>query len=361
MSEDEIIPSTATATDPLLPKPSLSVPERAPSSSDATSTAATTVSNSNEEDANRNEEAAESESAPSAVLLGCCTLIVVLIGLGLVLFVSFFPLWAYLCIRRALSVSQWKGLLAASLLTVLHLRALWISSKYLWILRTMVLPIRRLLFPVVPFVARIESIREQETTQCYAVEGDQPDFRRSVRRHYRRMEKIYRRQGIHHHCVRAETSLVLRDVIPILWEHQKRSTESPLEDFIKRALVVAVVPDGILDLYYSDSSDEKQLVCLQFSILQGHVWHWFMYFCSDSASRAGIWWHGALLAIQRGHAIHGVDWVNAQIHQKESKLHAGYSAAYHYETEVLSQVYPWGWAKRIPDEAISVKLWEPEN
>jgi len=295
----------------------------------------------------------------------------------------------------------------------LHLWLLWTSARYLRVIRTLVLPIRRLLFPLVPFVSRIESLREQETTQYYAVPTSnhhnnnnnntptqRPVFRKSVRRHYKRMEHLYTRHKIQHKAVKAETSLILRDVIPILWEHEQRMTQLawPMEDFLKRLLVVTVVPDGILDLYYMPveesipENDEPttpppqqqlQLVSLQFSVWQGSVWHWFMYFCRTDAAKTGIWWHGALLAIHRGHAAAAaagvnppnnneedseddtgkIHWINAQIHQCDSKVHAGYdSVSPHANQHMVHQLYPWGVSsRRIPPHLFHVRLWDHEN
>jgi hypothetical protein len=343
-------------------------------------------------------------SAPtsSKALLGLCTLALVLVGLGLVLFVSFLPLWMVVILKNTALMRHalWrKSLVLALFLSLVHLLALWFSSFYLYLMRTAwILPIRRLLFPLVPMIARLEAIRERETTQYYLVPSSPssttsstqlaPHFRKSVRRHYKRMEKIYQRSQMNHLCVRADTHLCLKDVIPVIWEQQQRSTDSvtPLTDFIKRALVVTVVPDGILDLYYTattTSGGGGELVAAQFSILQGTVWHWFMYFCRSDHAQAGIWWHGALLAIQRGHVLNNSIqdedegsssssssssnnnsyWVNAQVHQKDSKLHAGYSAAHHTQSNILSQVYPQGWimTRRIPESVLRVRLWDHQG
>lgn len=423
----------------------------------------------------------QSSTPISVAWLGCCTLALVLVGLGVILLCALLPLVLYgilACIVRGTNhnnnAANDRTTMTGSMFLVLlflqclHLRCLWTSARYLSVMRTLVLPLRRLIFPLVPLVARIESIREHESTQYYAVPAtnngeEAPIFRKSVRRHYRRMQKIYQRQtGMEHTCVRAERNLVLRDVIPILWEHQQRTTQQswPLEDFIKRVLVVTLVPDGILDLYYMDiptvntssnegtaantthcvtqrtaavvfdesiptltttttttttavtasaaaanaianvdpshnendsvegtpqgtTDDPKRLVCFQFSILQGNVLHWFMYFCRTEATRAGIWWHGALLAIHRGHFLSRHDdqdtqyWVNAQTHQRDSKLHAGYESANptHNGVEshstannitngiqVLEKIYPWGvTARQIPCELLEARLWDEDK
>ena len=445
---------TGTMQEPLLPRegPPPLFPASASNANSEDGVTNATASNLAVTDDNQTDRAAATtkSSHPSTALLGCCTLALVLVGLGIILLCALLPLALYgilACIFSATNSSFSAhdsitiGFLFPCLLVLqcIHLWCLWISARYLCVIRTLVLPIRRIIFPLVPMVARIESIREKESTQYYAVPspaaggGEVPVFRKSVRRHYRRMQKIYQNRSndnndnndssIKHICVRAERNLVLRDVIPILWEHQQRTTQQswPLEDFIKRVLVVTLVPDGILDLYYmkipdastrlSESTDDthredgppqatandnpsaKQLVCFQFSILQGNVWHWFMYFCRTEATRSGLWWHGALLAIHRGHLLSRLDstgshahdddetdiwyWVNAQTHQRDSKLHAGYQAANPPQNtdenhtpnnncvgdiKILEKIYPWGvTARQIPSELLEVRLWEDQN
>jgi hypothetical protein len=344
-------------------------------------------------------QASAPPSNSNNVLLGLCTLTLVLVGIGVVLSIAGFPLWVYLLllVLPVPAVSEleeswrWQGLVLALIVTFLHCAGLWKSPTYLRIFRTMVLPIRRFLFPLVIVIARIESVREQEPTLYYKVPAAEESaaagpssssssvnmisFRKSVRRHYRRMQKIYQRHNIQHQCVHAETSLNLSHVVPILWEHQKRicnssgseeqeTKKNPVEEFIKRFLVITLVPDGLLDLYYNP---HNKLVSLQFSVLQGSVWHWFMYFCLEEASKTGIWWHGALLAITRGHH-HGntIQWINAQIHQTDSKRNAGFKlACYQEDLEILSHIYPASYrssfTRPIPQEIQTVRLWDNDN
>jgi len=354
---------------------------------------------------NHNSENNEASSPPGtasssrAVLLAGCTLTLISIGIAIVLFVALLPLITLFIFPSSLAVVSTSGLCLVG-----HVYALWRLPTYLAVFRTFALPIRRLLLPLVIAVARIESIREQAPTLYYApaVENDpvasvaeqeeaegevntngstgtvtasSPVFRKSVRRHYKRMQKIYQRHGIRHEAVLAETHLDLCQVMPILWQHETRvcaaasgddgNNNNPVEEFIKRALVITLVPDGILDLYYwtpGDSDDQKEeLCCFQFSILTGKVWHWFMYFCQDSTSRAGIWWHGALLALHRSHAClsHPIRYVNAQVHQTESKQHAGYVPA-HPDTheDLLEQIYPWSFGTRVPEQVRQVCIWD---
>ena len=368
MNLDDAERIEGTAMEPLLSKETAEIIATLPSVT-ATEGTLTTSSSSFPSDQEQGEENVDDadECAPSGILLGLCTLTIVLVGLSLVIFVTFLPIWIYWVASAFISLRYWRGFSIVGLINLFHLRALWVSARYLQVMRILMLPIRRPLLPLVPFVSRIESIREKETTQYYHVStsSNTPEFRKSVRRHYRRMEKIYQRNRICHECLLAESSLVLRDVVPILWAHQQRTMDQrlPVEDFIKRFLVVTVVPDGVLDLYYrkSTTTQQEELVCVQFSILQGNVWHWFMYFCKEGASQAGIWWHGARLAIQRGHLLNEVEWVNAQMHQLDSKLHAGYVTAHHSEHEILSKLYPLSLTRRIGGEALSVRLWDRAN
>ena len=329
---------------------------------------------------------------PNSLLLGCCTLAVVLTGLALVSIIASLPLLLGILLQKTKAlpvtvISDWQYTymcmywFSLAVLNFVHCFGLWKSAYYLAVFRFLVLPIRRLVLPIVMAIARIESIREQEPVLYYKVVSEDSTssnpvlFRKSVRRHYRRMQKIYQRHNLQHKCFLSEYHLNLSQVMPVLWEHERRvcaaANKNPLQDFIQRALVVSVVPGGILDFYFSDdnnSNDNHQLVSFQFSICQGRVWHWFMYFCRDDHQKSGIWWHGALLAIHRGHAnTTQIDYVNAQQHQTESKVHAGYSTAHqeqhacannNRETISLSELYPMEFTRTIPQEAIDVRLWD---
>lgn len=191
-------------------------------------------------------------------------------------------------------------------------------------------------------------------------------MRRSVRRHYRRIDQRYKRDRVEHEACSCENSLHLKEMIPIIWEHQTRTAAvlmakgvktSAVEEFIKRFLVVTLVPDGILDLYYQRIGTTKTLVALQLTIQQGPVLHWFMYFAKETASKSGIWFHGSLLAILRASNIPSVAYVNAQCHQTETKLHAGFTAAEHTDVTLLSELYPWKWTTSIDESRVNLPLW----
>lgn len=151
------------------------------------------------------------------------------------------------------------------------------------------------------------------------------------------------------------------DVVPLIWTHEKRQVKQNgknlIEEFIKRVLVILVVPDGILDLYYEPSQPHKP-IAVQMSILQGDVYHWFMYFSADSATKSGIWFQGILLAMTRGVVMPNVRFVNAQCHHADSKRNAGFLPAMPDETNLLKELYPWAYTQQFPPNIVAYAGWE---
>lgn len=304
-----------------------------------------------------------------AILLPLITLSVVLLGLGLIIVTALLPCLLYVSLLS--SDNQCDGSMALQTLSLLlqvqHLRLLWSSTAYLAFFRKMLLPFRRLIVPLVMQVARIESIREQEPTLFFDTttttnNRDVSDllkslFRKSVRRRYESMRAKFQR-AIRHEALDCETSLNLSTVVPILWQHEQRaaatSGKNVLEEFIKRFLVVSIMPDGILDCYYYHQ--DNKLVALQLSILQDNMLHWFMYFSIDTT--CGIWFHGILLSFLRALQTEGVDYVNGQVHQTESKVNAGFVACNLDDSELLSRLYPSRATTRpMPASMREVSLW----
>ena len=318
-----------------------------------------------------------------SALLGLAILALVILGLAVVVTTMF---WPSLVVFLLLAVSS-RGaavpitmtdrvpVFAATfgLVNLVHLYKLGTDAHHLAVYQFLWLPVRRLLVPVVMWVAKIESIREKAPTMYRKImpsnDGDNDEtiatMPRSVRRRYRKMEEFFRRSKIRHETVYCdESGMVLTQLLPILWEHERRACVSGdtavLAEFIKRFLVVTLLPDGILDLYFSGHN----LVAFQFSMRQGppSVLHWFMYFCKDDYTRCGIWFHGIRLAIRRAHALTaetGGDavWVNGQVHQTASKQNAGLVAADHTNSDLLSRLYPLTWSREIPREVAELKLW----
>lgn len=332
------------------------------------------TSPSRDEVNNNGQEVSSWSFGNSSFLLVGCTLALVLLGITLILLVAFLPVIVIL--------SLWTsgGILARIGVTLfsesVHLKLLWSFPLYLRIFRTLLIPIRKLLFPLVIIAARIESIRDNDATFYAPVsEEEQPlheeqngvaimelsYFRKSVRRHYRRMQKIFERSKLKHEVVYADRAMRLVSLVPILWDHEKRVCadipgKNPVEEFVKRFLVVTLLPDGILDLYYDS---EGNIVNFQFSVLQGNVLHWFMYFSTSESCKNGIWWHGALLALVRGFRTPSVRYVNAQCHQSQSKLHAGYRGT--TDNLQLDRLYPFQFSRYIPDAITNARIWISSN
>jgi hypothetical protein len=227
--------------------------------------------------------------------------------------------------------------------------------------------LRRLLFPVVMFVVKADAIKDHEDTMYLSLDkvrsaNDLPallsGFSPSVRRRYRKVfAQSFGPAGIRVATVPAERALHLQEVVPLIWLHQKRmvgGTAKVAEDFIKRFLVMVVVPDGVLDLFYQDDT----LVAVQMGVLQGNTYHWFMYFSREEARQCGIWFYGTLLSIQRAKLLEGqgVTYVNAHIHHVQSKRNAGYDVASYENSALLDDLYPWAFARRLTQEALSVSL-----
>lgn len=300
------------------------------------------------------------------------TLVMILAGVGVLLFVAFLPLVEY-----ALLASHHSPvlLLAAAVLQVVHLALLWKSTVYLYIFRSLVLPIRLLVMPLAMRVVLMEAIREDSPILYFDLDciegGENLDeeqrllhyFRQSVRRRYKKMKEKYRQHCIALKSSRCETSLNLSQVVPIMWRHQQRCCcdGNVAVEFLKRFLVVSLATHGILDRYYDA---EGQLVSVQLSVQQGKVLHWFMYFSTDVQS--GIWYHGILNAMVRGLKTTGdsaIHYVNAQNHQTDSKLGAGLQRASlsqdDDDEDVTSSefLYPWTFLQDTPEEVLDTKLW----
>ena len=203
--------------------------------------------------------------------------------------------------------------------------------------------------------------------------------------------------------------LNLSQVVPVMWEHEQRmcalangttnttSTNgdsnnqtgnekkgSVYEEFLKRFLVVTVVPNAILDYYYvkrpsssparnggantndelsqrqelhTPQEDDEMLCCVQLSVQQGRTMHWFMYFALNSVTKSGIWFHGIDIAMERARRIPNVDYCNGQTHQTNSKRNAGFNVAQHTDHEILAKLYPWTFTTTPPKGCVDVKLW----
>ena len=299
-----------------------------------------------------------------SLVLGCATLTVVMVGVGILLFVTFLPLVITVPFLAPTIDSTLYAVAVA--VQALHLHLLWTSTSYLAIFRRLLFPIRKPLMLLVFQIARIEAIRE-ETPTLYLdlstlkrTEDDNAEvdllqsFRPSVRRRYKQMEIIFQQNNIRHEAVRSEEALNLLLVVPIMLEHERRRCQADgtnvLKEFTKRFLVVTMTTDALLDLYYTQ---DGELCCVQLSILQGHTLHWFMYFSLTSSSKCGIWYHGILNSMLRGLQIPSVQYINGQIHQTESKQRAGLVACEHTKYEMLSKLYPLALSGEISPAALS--------
>ena len=311
------------------------------------------------------------------VLVVLATTCLILMGLLLNLLTAFFPfaLWAF-----QPPVQQWYYAVPVVFVQATHLYLLWTDKAHVSAYRFLTLPVRRALQPVVMYLIKMESIKDKQNVAYLAldkigstknrrnanvvvvvVEEILQSFRPSVRRRYKNVYKTFREAGIVVRSVQCETELDLRATLPILLQHQKRQCQidgkNLVEEFVKRFLVVSVVPDGILDLFYKDD----ELVAFQMGTRQGAVYDWFMYFSRDAARQYGIWFYGILLSIVRAKTLPGVQWFNALTHLMDSKQMAGLQAVTYEDDEMMDTLFPWASTERMPDKALSISLEdEPE-
>lgn len=223
-------------------------------------------------------------------------------------------------------------------------------------------------------IAMIESVREGVPTLYFEVSTvkrsntteEQQDllqsFKTSVRKRFKQMEACFRRNGISYKTVRSEDALNLSLVLPILLEHERRCCladgKNVWEEFIKRFLVVSLFTDAVLDLYYDENND---LCSVQLSVMQEKTIHWFMYFCLSSRAKCGIWYHGILQAMVRGLTIPSIEYVNAQVHQTDSKRGAGMQVCDHIDCDMLRNLYPFEFTKEMPLSALETRLWASDT
>jgi len=309
------------------------------------------------------------KSSLHSVLLALATLVTVLLGLGVVTITSFWPSFLLLIFFQTSAAATSSSLVlyavACAIANMMHLYKLYTDAHHVAVYQFLWLPLRRLLVPIIMWVASIQSIREGTPTLYRKLENDDDlVMSRGVHRRYRKMKEIFQLSGLRHEIVYSdESGLTFFQFLPILWEHQRRiCPNDAVGEFVKRFLVVSLMPDGIFDLYFDDDNNQ-QLVAFQFSMLQSppSVLHWFMYFCKDSYTDKGLWFHGIRLALERGKALaketEGVVCVNAQCHQTSSKQNAGFKPAEHTNIDLLSELYPFSWSTTIPQDVAKLQIW----
>lgn len=300
------------------------------------------------------------------ILLGLCTLTVVVLGLSVVGLVLFWPLLLWLALyfctaSQVEALTQIGFFVAVVAIQIAHTYMLYTDSHHLKTYRFLLLPIRRLLVPVVVLVTRLEAIREGCPTLFWDCvpprEGDVSEIvlqsmRGKVRQHYKRLRRVYAKSGLRHKTLYAEETMELNRLLPVLWNHEKRvSPDNTVEEFIKRFLVVTLLPDGVLDIYMND---QNAVVAFTFCILQRSVLQNFMYFCVSEHSKSAIWYHAKLLALCRGQRLQVS--VNDQVHQTLSKRQAGLNSR--EADQDLSRLYPFQSTVSVPLRAAKLRVWD---
>ena len=301
------------------------------------------------------------------ILVALAMLSLISLGLLLNLFTAFFPLllWAF-----QPPAQSWFYVLPIIFVQCTHLMFLWTDKAHLAAYRFLTLPIRRALLPVVMFVAKMDATKDKENVAFLALEdatigegkeGFLQHFRSNTRRSYKKTLKAFQSEGIRVDSVQCESSLDLFTVCPVIWEHQKRQCQidgkNLIAEFIKRFLVVSVVPDCVLDLFYKDET----LIAVSVDIRTGPVYYAFLYFARDDARRSGIWFYCNLLALVRAKSLPGVELVNGLTHHMDSKRNAGFQVASYDNDDRMDALFPWASTERIPDEALVISLLDDED
>lgn len=226
-------------------------------------------------------------------------------------------------------------------------------------------------------VFRLNAIKQEETTMYLPTDDLQLDAflgkekeallmtcRSTVRRKHKEMEELFVEANIERRSLYSETQLKASDVIPLIWEHERRqckkNNKNVLKEFITRLVVMTVVTDGILDLYY-DGGDSSKPIAIQLSVLQGNTLHWLAYFSSELATTKGVWYQGILLSMTRGVLMPSVHFVNGQCHDELTKRQAGFLVAEHTEHARLLELYPWASTERIPEKMVRFAGWEQQS
>lgn len=311
-----------------------------------------------------------SRTTVNPVLVGLATAGLIISGLLLNFLTAAYPLVLWTLLPSSQQSYQWTVYFPTVVLVqVVHAYLLWTDPKHLAAYRFLTKPIRRAVLPIVMYLVHMDAVKEQEdvayvqlpatgTTSSTSTQQELFSMLRpSVRRRYKHMQQRFQQHKMRIKSVDAETDLNLQETMPILWSHQKRQSQitnkNVWEEFIKRFLVVSVVPDGVLDLFFNS---ENALMGFQMGIRQGSVYHWFMYFCRDEGRQSGTWFMGVWMSFLRAMSLQndGISFVCGLTHHLDSKRNAGFDIASHTDTEVLSTLFPWRSTDRIPSTAIHI-------
>lgn len=324
-------------------------------------------------------------TAVNPLLVGLATWCLISVGLGLIVATALFPflLWAFQPPAR-----QWYYILPICLVQITHLFMMWTDKAHLAAYRFLSLPLRRVLLPVVMYVIKMDAVKEKEDVACMFWDEEKIDdkdiapsprtptelvasFRRTVRREYKRKLAAFAQQGIFVRTIQGERELDLQAVLPILWQHQKRtcqdaSDKNVYEEFIKRFLIVSVVPDGVLDLFYKTNDgaspdDAPQLVAFQMGIRIASVYYAFMYFSRDEARDYGIWYCGHLMALSRAKSMEGVNCMNVLTHNLDTKRRAGFNVVSYQDEARMDELFPWAPTETIAEEDLFVELFDSND
>ena len=354
-------------------------------------------------DGNNNSSNSRGNNAVQSMILGLATLTMILLGLSVVLFVMLCPLLEFVLLigfRTHIHghYDYWwlTSIAVFVVLQAVHLWLLWTSVLYLSLFRKLVFPVRYVVMTLVPLITKIECIREPSspyyldldrvratrgssqrqggqvernssnttTTNDNVDNGEEDDletlmryFRRQVRKQYKKVKKAYRDDHIRCESYRSEDTMRLCDVVPLMWEHERRlcldnNKAAVAEEFLKRFLVVTLTTNATLDLYY-DADDT--LCAMLLSYVQGSVLHNMMYFAINTQS--GILFHACLNGMIRAMRAPSVRYLNLSNHNDRTKRNAGL-VMMELDDPDLSDIFPMAFTSDIPADVRYTELWE---
>lgn len=245
------------------------------------------------------------------------------------------------------------------------------------------MPIRVALMPLLHAIVKSEAIKEKETVwynscrdfiseremnttnQAPTTNKDQQQLQAilqilkpSVRKDIRKKLRLFHKAGITTQTTHSDY-LSLQDDIPIVWRHEKRTIEtscetnaSVVEEFLKRFLVLFLVPHAYLDRYYDPVGRQCGVYLF---VACTDVLSSFTYFCD--IPNQGIWQYNHIRALTRGVLGYPkIKYVNYHVHQSFAKRLAGAQGVDYTDTEQLQNLYPFQFFREPPQEVIKVQL-----
>jgi hypothetical protein len=196
-------------------------------------------------------------------------------------------------------------------------------------------------------------------------------FSRSSRKDTKQKLRLYLRHGIVSETKHSDYMSLRRD-IPILWDHERRCCQKDdsrvLGEFIKRFLVMFLVPHAYLDRYYN----QQKCCALGMFVVCDNVLLNSMYFCLDDACQCGIWQYHSVRGLLRAvTAFYGdiddddeivvdscrsIEYINYFQHQDCAKRLVGARPARETNSELMRVLFPFRFYREPPSSIIALQI-----